>query len=437
MRRLIGSLMLLGLCGTALVAQNPPAMDTLSRTRARVMLQQAHDTVKKHYYDVRFHGADLEARFREYDQRIQKAGSFNEALAIIADYLNALDDSHTYFVPPMRPYRFEYGYVFQAVGDAAFITQIRPGSDAAAKLNRGDRILAVNGVPLNRAGIQQVWYVLNQLAPQPATTLTLMNPAGATRQETVVTATVQGKRQWNFANLDGEDVWEFIREMENQDEFLRQRFVESGDVIVWKMPAFEMADADVDAAFDRVRKHGSLVLDLRGNPGGATVTLERIVGSVFDHDVPIGQRVGRSTMKPLVGKTRGAKAFAGKLVVLVDGASASAAELFARVVQLEKRGTVIGDRSSGSVMEARGYPEFQGSDTQIYYTFIVTSADLIMKDGKSLEHVGVTPDEIVLPTAADLAKGADPVLARAAALVGVELDPVTAGQLFPFEWRNR
>ena len=94
-RRLLAALIVLLVCGVVLVAQNPPAMDTLSRTRARVMLQQAHDTVKKHYYDVRFHGADLDARFREYDQRIQKAVSFNEALAIIADFLNALDDSHT------------------------------------------------------------------------------------------------------------------------------------------------------------------------------------------------------------------------------------------------------------------------------------------------------------------------------------------------------
>ena len=152
------------------------------------------------------------------------------------------------------------------------------------------------------------------------------------------------------------------------DEFMRHRFVESGDVLIWKMPAFEMADADVDAAFERVRKHGSLVLDLRGNPGGATLTLERMVGAVFDHDVPISQRVGRSAMKPLAGKTRGSKAFAGKLVVLVDGASASAAELFARVVQLEKRGTVIGDRSSGSVMEAR-LSRVSGQRHEIYYTF--------------------------------------------------------------------
>ena len=75
-------------------------------------------------------------------------------------------------------------------------------------------------------------------------------------------------------------------------------------------------------------------------------------------------------------------------------------------------------------------------ETVSFYGASITNADVIMKDGKSLEHVGVTPDELLLPTAADLAANRDPVLSHAAELVGLKLDSDAAGKLFPIEWRK-
>ncbi|MGA8224111.1 MAG: S41 family peptidase [Candidatus Acidiferrales bacterium] len=238
----------------------------------------------------------------------------------------------------------------------------------------------------------------------------------------------------DISSLDSADFWQLIREEENEDHIVRQRYIQSGEVMIWKMPEFDLQDREVDHMFDIARKHQTLILDLRGNPGGAVVCLERMVGNVFDHDVKISDRIGRKELKPQLAKTRGGNTFTGKIIVLVDSDSASAAELFARVIQLEKRGQVIGDRTSGSVMEARGYSRSLGADTKVFYSFSVTDADLIMKDGKSLEHNGVIPDEAALPTAQDLAEGRDPVLARAAELAGIKIDPAAAGKLFPFEW---
>ncbi len=162
----------------------------------------------------------------------------------------------------------------------------------------------------------------------------------------------------------------------------------------------------------------------------------RLISNLFDHDVRVGDLKRRKETKPLLTKTRGDRTFAGKLVVLIDSESGSAAELFARVVQLEKRGTVIGDVSPGAVMRARDFSHELGIDIVAFYGVSITDADIIMTDSKSLEHVGVIPDEIRLPSASDLAAKRDPVLAYAASLLGVTISPEQAGALFPLEWRK-
>jgi carboxyl-terminal processing protease len=197
------------------------------------------------------------------------------------------------------------------------------------------------------------------------------------------------------------------------------------------MPTFFMEVAELDSLAGKARKHDTLILDLRGNSGGLVEVMQRLVGSVFPDETVIGTRVARTGTSLLKAPGRGVRAFTGKLIVLTDSASGSSAEIFARVVQLERRGVVVGDRSAGVVREGRLYPFSQGDKVILPYAVAVTNAEILMKNGVSLEGEGVTPDYLVLPTADDLAAGRDPALAYAASLAGLSLDSGDAARVFP------
>src|SRR5438128_211379 len=167
----------------------------------------------------------------------------------------------------------------------------------------------------------------------------------------------QGKRRVDLTGSTN-DIWDLIRESENEDRLRRHRYFEMGDdALIWKMPQFDLDERGIDDLMGKAKKRKGLVLDLRGNPGGAEETLKNLLGHLVDADVKIGDIKRRKETKELMVRPRGG-GFKGKLVVIIDGESGSSAEIFARMIQMQKAGTVIGDRSAGAVMRAKGY-QFQ------------------------------------------------------------------------------
>lgn len=406
------------------------------KQRAHTMLDVIRKDIQKNYYDPAFHGVDLQATFQAADGKLDQAQSVGQLFGIVAQAMLALDDSHTFFLPPARAARVEYGWQMGMVGDVCYVTAVRPGSDAAVQgLHVGDEVLAVDGRAPSRDKLWLLEYLLYTLRPQTGTHVLVKRPDG--KEETLaIKANVSEEKL--VVDLTGDDLWREIRDSQSEARLHRQRYQDDlADTFLWKMPQFDLDDSEVDRMMGRVGDRHNLILDLRGNRGGRETTLLRLLGNVFDHDVTIGTIHRRTESKPLVAKTRGdAKVFKGRLFVLIDHGSASAAEVFARVVQLEKRGTVLGDRSAGAVMRSRFYPYRSGADRVVFYGASITDADVVLSDGKSLEKTGVAPDEVVLPSGADLAAQRDPALARAATLAGVKLDAARAGSLFPIEWRK-
>lgn len=276
-----------------------------------------------------------------------------------------------------------------------------------------------------------MYYRYYALMPARSIRLVVKSPGDAQTRELDVLAKVErGATVTDWRNI-------FVRYLREHRDVDQDRFAEIGkEALIWKMPSFSISEAHVDDIMGKAKGFKTLIIDLRGNGGGYVDTLSRLVGYFFDHEVKIADLKGRKEMKPQLAKTRGANGFKGELLVLVDSESASAAELFARVVQLEKRGKVIGDRTSGSVMTSMHYDHQSGVGTVLYFGNSITIADVIMADGKSLEKVGVTPDVQMVPTGTDLAAKRDPVLSHAAELAGATLTPEKAGSLFPKDWRN-
>jgi len=397
------------------------------------MLKIVYEDIHSYYYDPKFHGLDLHEKFTEAREKIAKAATKTDANLEIAAFVDLLNDSHTIFIPPSHSTREEYGFVYQIVGTRCYVTQVRPGSDAEAKgLKPGDELLTLNGFTPDRGGLSKMQYVLNTLYPQTGLRLEIREPSGRMRR---VDAMAKARETPAILNRTEMDAWKLRIDDENSRQHEQPKYQEFGDpLMILKLSNFFFTNASIDTFMGKARKHNTLIVDLRGNPGGAQTTLLELLGRLFEQEVKIGDNVTRKKTVPMIAKGKRGSAFTGKLIVLVDSRSGSAAEIFSRAVQIEKRATILGDLTSGKVMAARAYGHLVGEGPALFFADMVSEADFVMTDGNSIENRGVTPDETMLPSNQDLRNGLDPVMARAAGMAGVTLTPEDAGKLFPYEW---
>ena len=159
---------------------------------------------------------------------------------------------------------------------------------------------------------------------------------------------------------------------------------------------------DVDAALWKLHEQGmrSLVIDLRGNPGG----LLKAAVDVADKFVMDGMIVatrGRSPREDFDHKGQVVGTWRVPLVILVDHDSASASEILAGAIQDHRRGSLVGEKSYGKG-SVQGIFPLNSSGIGVR----LTTAKWYTPAGQPITGNGVTPD-VFVRTAAKPAVNSD------------------------------
>ena len=413
----------------AIAQQESPLDAKINRQRGLEMLADIQRVLTEQYYDPSFHGIDLNERFRIAKERIKDLQTNAQIFRVIAQAVLDLNDSHTIFIPPSHYNRMEYGFSLQMVGNVCHVVNVKHGSDAEAQgLKDGDVVISVANIAPTRDTLWKIEYLLYRLEPEPVVKLTVQDANESSRTIFVKSRVLTPK--------DEERERERRSKLEKNLPDLKSNpfkcHAVNEDLIACKLYTFMAEPGIVDKMMNEVAGHKKLILDLRGNGGGAVETEARLTSYFFDHDVKIDTEITRNKRKDRMAKGRGDRAFTGQLLVLVDSNSASASEIFARVVQLEKRGKIVGDVTAGKVMEAvfRNLAEIRGIATYFVFGIEVTVADLVMSDGQRLEGTGVVPDIAVGPSGRSLADKTDPVLGYATSLLGAPISAEEAGKYY-------
>jgi carboxyl-terminal processing protease len=260
----------------------------------------------------------------------------------------------------------------------AVVASVTAGSPAAqAGFQVGDVIASIDGVDMDGADSDTVASALR-------------GPVGSTVQLVLL-------------GLDGASRSVIVRRVDVSTLPVTTQLVAPGVEQIRIATFSSGVGAQVAAAVQQGRAKGitGFILDLRGNPGGL---LDEAVStaSVFLDGGPVVSLHGRSVPEQTLDAALGGDT-ATPLAVLVDGGTASAAEILAGALSDRGRAVLVGSKTfgKGSVQQITHLQD--GSELEL------TVAQYRTPNGRVVDGVGITPDVKVDPQA-------DPQVATARAV---------------------
>jgi carboxyl-terminal processing protease len=148
---------------------------------------------------------------------------------------------------------------------------------------------------------------------------------------------------------------------------------------------------DFTTGIDRLRREQGgkirgLVLDLRNNPGGVLESAVDIADQVLGSGVIVSADGRTPTARFRMEASPGDSLEAVPLVVLVNGASASAAEILAGALQDHRRATLLGRRTFGKGSVQTVMPLTAGRAMKL------TTSRYFTPSGRSIQGRGIDPD---------------------------------------------
>ncbi|PSO45453.1 MAG: hypothetical protein BRC25_02250 [Parcubacteria group bacterium SW_6_46_9] len=301
----------------------------------------------------------------------------NRVYGAISGMVSSLGDPYTTFLPPTENDVFEgniegeFGGVGMEIGKRdGVLTVISPLKDTPAEsagLQPGDKILAVESITTEDMSVQKA---VQRIRGEVGTdvTLTILSEGDSESRDVEITRSTIQVPTIETSQKDGAYIialYNFSAQSAQLFEEALQEFRQSGE--------------------------DDLVIDLRGNAGGF---LQAAV-DVTSHFLPEGEVVVRENYgdkrEPRIHRSSGYGTVPAStdVAVLVNGGSASAAEIVAGALRDNNTAQLVGEKTfgKGSVQELVELTE----DTSLK----ITVARWLTPDGVSISENGLTPDEVV------------------------------------------